>query len=111
MTNYTYVLYFYIEHAPYDDEIIFLGSSSEPDLYFNALLNQYEVNPNNISIVSVKRRIINVWKNLVKAELSVSQEAIMNNAFMKGDNYSFQLKHMTLHLEKVQSFYSNYYTF
>ena len=35
MTDYTYVLYFHIDHAPYDDEIIILGSCKDQfDLYY-----------------------------------------------------------------------------
>ena len=104
MANYTYVLYLHIDHTPYDDEIIFLGSSAEPDLYYKAVTLQYEVKPEDISIVSENRKIVAVWKELVKAELDICEEAALDSAFMKGENYSYTLKHMTMHLEKVQSF-------
>ena len=94
-----------IDHTPYDNEIIFLGSSDEPDLYYKAVSIQYKVKP---SILSEKTRIIAIWKNLVKAELNAFEEGELDNAFMKGENYSYTLKHMTLHLEKVQSFDSYY---
>ena len=104
MAKYTYVLYLTIEHAPYDDEIIFLGSSVEPDLYYKALMNQYEVNTEDLSIVSENRKMILVWKELVKAELPDVEEKKLDNAFMKGDDYCFTIGKMTLHLDKVQSF-------
>ena len=105
MANYTYLLYLHIDHAPYDDENIFLGTSAEPDLYYKAVTLQYEVKPEDVSIVSDNRKIVAIWKELVKAELSAFEAAaVIDTAFMKGENYSYTLKHMTLHLEKVQSF-------
>jgi hypothetical protein len=105
MANYTYLLYFQIDHTPYDDEIIFLGSSAElHSLYYKALLIQFDTSTEGVSIVSVHRQIIAVWKNLVKSELDICEEAALDSAFMKGNTYSYTLKHMTLHLEKVQSF-------
>jgi hypothetical protein len=98
-------LYFQIDHTPYDDEIIFLGSSAElHSLYYKALLIQFDTSTEGVSIVSVHRQIIAVWKELVKAELDICEEAALDSAFMKGNTYSYTLKHMTLHLEKVQSF-------
>ena len=109
MAEYTYVLYLHIDHTPYDDEIIFLGSSAEPDLYYKAVTLQYEVKPEDISIVSENRKIVAVWKELVKAELSAFEAAaVIDNAFMECENYSYTLKHMTLCLEKVQNFDSYY---
>ena len=108
MAEYTYVLYLTIDHSPYDDEIIFLGSSAEPDLYYKAVSIQYKVKPEDVGILSVQRKIIAVWKELVKSELDICQEAELDSAFMKGENYSYTLKHMTLHLDKVQSFDSYY---
>jgi hypothetical protein len=109
MAEYTYVLYLTIDHTPFDDEIIFLGSSAEHDLYYKAVSIQYEVKPEDVSIVSENMKIIAVWKELVKAELSAFEAAaVIDTAFMKGENYSYTLKHMTLHLEKVQSFDSYY---
>ena len=105
MANYTYVLFLTIDHQKrHDDEIIFLGSSAEPDLYYKALMIQYKVKPEDVSIVSVQREIIAIWKELVKAELDICEEAALDTAFMKGENYSYTLKDMTLHLEKVQNF-------
>ena len=104
MANYTYVLYLHIDHTPFDDEIIFLGSSAEPDLYYKAVTLQYEVKPEDVSIVSENRKIIAEWKELVKAELNAFEAAALDTAFMKGNTYSYRLKHMTLCLEKVQSF-------
>jgi len=104
MANYTYLLYLHIDHTPYDDEIIFLGSSAEPDLYYKALMIQFDTSTEGVSIVSEHRQIIAVWKNLVNAELSADEVVQLDDAFMKGDNYAYTLKHMTLHLEKVQSF-------
>ena len=108
MAEYTYVLYLHIDHTPYDDEIIFLGSSVEPNLYYKAVTIQYKVKPEDVGILSVQRKIIAVWKELVKAELDICEEAALDNAFMKCENYSYTLKHMTLCLEKVQSFDSHY---
>ena len=46
-----------------------------------------------------------MWKELVKAELSAFEAAaIIDTAFMKGDDYAYNIKHMTLRLKKVQSF-------
>ena len=109
MAEYTYVLYLHIDHTPYDDEIIFLGSSAEPDLYYKAVTLQYEVKPEDVSIVSENRKIVAIWKELVKAELSAFEAAaVIDTAFMKGNTYSYTLKHMTLRLDKVQSFDSYY---
>ena len=104
MANYTYVLYLTIDQGQHDYEIIFLGSSAEPDLYYKALTIQYEVNPKDISIKSENRKMILVWKELVKAELPDAEEKKLDNAFMKGDNYCFTIGEMTLHLNKVQIF-------
>jgi len=106
MANYTYLLYIHIDHTPYDDEIIFLGSSIESDLYYKALMIQFDTSTEGVSIVSENRQIIAVWKNLVKTELSAAEEKALDNAFMKGNTYSYTLKHMTLRLKKVQSFNS-----
>ena len=65
---------------------------------------QYDTSTEDVSIVSDNRQIIAIWKELVKAELSDAEEKKLDTAFMKGENYSYTLKHMTLHLEKVQSF-------
>lgn len=105
MAEYTYVLYMIIDHAPFDDEIIFLGSSAEPDLYYKAVTLQYEVKPEDISIKSENRKIVAMWKELVKAELSAFEAAaVIDTPFMQGKNYCYSIKDMTLHLEKVQSF-------
>ena len=106
MADYTYVLYLTINHeGQYDNEIIFLGSSAElHSLYYKAVSIQYKVKPEDVSILSVHRKIIAEWKELVKAELDICEEAALDSAFMKGENYSYTLKHMTMHLEKVQSF-------
>ena len=93
-----------IYHAPFDDEIIFLGSSAEPNLYYKAVTIQYKVKPEDVSIVSENRKSVAMWKELVKAELPDAEEKKLDTAFMKGENYSYTLKHMTLRLEKVQSF-------
>jgi hypothetical protein len=106
MTNYTYVLFLTIDfQGKHADEIIFLGSSAEPDLYYKTVYKRYKVKP---IIVSEKTRIIAIWKNLVKAELNSFEEAALDNAFMKCENYSYTLKNMTLCLKKVQSFDSYY---
>jgi hypothetical protein len=106
MANYTYVLFLTIDfQGKHADEIIFLGSSAEPDLYYKTVYKRYKVKP---IIVSEKTRIIAIWKNLVKAELNAFEEGELDNAFMKCENYSYTLKNMTLHLEKVQSFDSYY---
>jgi len=106
MADYTYVLYLTINYQGRgDNEIIFLGSSIElHNLYYKAISIQYKVKPEDVSILSVHRKIIAEWKELVKAELDICQEAELDSAFMKGENYSYTLKHMTLRLEKVQSF-------
>jgi hypothetical protein len=105
MANYTYVLFLTIDfQGKHADEIIFLGSSSEPDLYYKALTIQYEVKPEDVGILSVQREIIAIWKDLVKQELWAFEAEALDSAFMKGENYSYTLKDMTLHLEKVQSF-------
>jgi len=103
MADYTYILYLTINHeGRRDNEIIFLGSSAElHSLYYKALSIQYT---EDVGILSVHRKIIAEWKELVKAELDICQEAELDTAFMKGNTYSYTLKHMTLHLEKVQSF-------
>ena len=111
MADYTYVLYLTINHeGQYDNEIIFLGSSVElHSLYYKAVTIQYEVKPEDVSIVSENRKIVAIWKELVKAELSAFEAAaVIDNAFMECENYSYTLKHMTLCLEKVQSFDSYY---
>lgn len=110
MAEYTYVLYLTIDHeGQHDNEIIFLGSSAElHSLYYKAVSIQYKVKPEDVGILSVQRKIIAEWKELVKAELDICQEEELDSAFMKGDNYSYTLKHMTLHLEKVQSFDSQF---
>jgi len=108
MNNYTYLLYLHIDHTPHDDEIIFLGSSNEPDLYYKALLTQFDTSTEGVSIVSENKYIIAVWKNLVKTELSSDEIVQLDDAFMKGNINSYTLKHMTLRLKKVQSFDSYY---
>jgi len=109
MADYTYVLYLTINYEGRgDNEIIFLGSSAElHSLYYKALLIQFEVIPEDVRILSVHRKIIAEWKELVKAELDICQEAALDSAFMKGNTYSYTLKHMTLNLIKVQSFDSH----
>jgi len=106
MADYTYVLYLTVNYQGRgDNEIIFLGSSVElHSLYYKALLRQFEVKPEDVGILSVHRKIIAEWKELVKTELNSLEEAALDTAFMKGNTYSYTLKHMTLHLEKVQSF-------
>jgi len=109
MANYTYVLYLTIDHRQHDYEIIFLGSSAEPDLYYKAVTLQYEVKPEDVSIVSENRKMVAMWKELVKAELSAFEAAaVIDTPFMQGKNYCYSIKDMTLHLEKVQSFDSYY---
>ena len=106
MANYTYVLYLHVDHqGRHDDEIIFLGSSAEPDLYYKAVTIQFDTSTEGVSIVSENRQIIAVWKELVKTELSAFEAAaVIDTPFMQGKNYCYSIKHMTLRLEKVQSF-------
>ena len=77
MAEYTYVLYLTIDHeGQHDNEIIFLGSSVEPhNLYYKAITIQYKVKPEDVGILSVHRKIIAEWKELVKAELDICEEA------------------------------------
>ena len=99
MTEYTYVVYLTIEHAPYDDEIIFLGTGKDQfDLYYFIFVGERQA-PEN-------KKIISVWKNLVETELNVKQKMELKDALknMKEDKYSYTIEHMTLHLKKVQSF-------
>ena len=99
MAEYTYVLYFHIDHAPYDDEIIILGSCKDHfDLYEYVFVYNGQA-PEN-------KQIISVWKNLVETELNIKQKNELNDALkhMEEKEYSYTIGKMTLYLKKVQTF-------
>ena len=99
MAEYTYVLYFHIDHAPYDDEIIILGSCKDQfDLYYFVFVGDEQA-PEN-------KQIISVWKNLVETELNVKQKMELNDSLkhMRETEYSYTIGKMTLYLKKIQSF-------
>lgn len=102
MTNnfdYTYILYLHINHLPYNDEIIFLGSCEDRfDLYWSVFTMEY-IKPEN-------KPILLVWKTLVEKELSNDKQQELNDClkFSEEDEYSFTIKHMTLNLQKIQKF-------
>jgi len=99
--EYTYILYFHIEHIPYNDEIIFLGSGSDLcDLYYWVFTVE-NIKPEN-------KPILSVWKTLVETELSIDMQyelkQVLKFNFKNIDSYSYSIKHMTIHLEKIQTF-------
>ena len=99
MTEYTYVVYLTIEHAPCDNEIIFLGTGKDQfDLYYFIFVGEGQA-PEN-------KKIISVWKNLVETELNVKQKMELKDALkhMEEKEYSYTIGKMTLYLKKVQSF-------
>lgn len=99
MPDYTYVLYFHIDHAPYDDEIIILGTGKDQfDLYYFVFVGEGQA-PEN-------KQIISVWNNLVETELNVKQKNELKDTLknMREKEYSYTIGKMTLYLKKIQSF-------
>ena len=99
MTEYTYVMYLHIDHIPYDDEIIILGSCKDQfDLYEFVFVYDGQA-PEN-------KQIISVWKNLVETELNIKQKNELkdNLKHMEEKEYSYTIGKMTLYLKKVQIF-------
>ena len=95
----TYMMYLHVNHRPYDDEIIVLGMGKDQfDLYYFVFVGEGQA-PEN-------KQIISVWKNLVETELNVKQKMELKDALknMEENEYSYTIKHMTLHLKKIQSF-------
>ena len=67
MVDYTYIYYIHINHVPYDDEIIYLGTCKDLfDLYYFVFEDDGQA-PENKSILSA-------WKNLVETELDIEQK-------------------------------------
>ena len=73
MDEYTYIYYIHINHVPYDDEIICLGTCKDLfDLYYFVFVDDGQA-PEN-------KPILLAWKNLVETELDIEQKSDLKNS-------------------------------
>ena len=97
--KYTYMLYFTVKHLQYDEETIHLGCCKDPiELYKKALDYNY--------IERENKTLVLTWANLVDTELSSDEKYDLEYAFMHNpeDYFSYSIKHMELHIKKINKF-------